>query len=668
MRFLVVLFLLATVVWAFEDLVEDKKPQEGPGGAVTRKLKGAFNPGPCVYNSDCGFEGKCKKWRCVWNFCVCLGRKWTVIVVTGFIVVFCVLKSALPDARYNRSSDPQLVNYIRVSPAAKTLPRAGSLFCWAMTSTKYHDDRVIAVNQTWLPRCDHGQFFTNDVIDPKLNISYSTVFAGIPDCYTNLFFKTRYALRYIYCEISSNFDWYLKADDDTYVILENLRAYLAELDPSIPYYLGYRLRPFLLQIPGISRHYNRQESIFGTRLQRWGSGLYGNETLCPDDKDEDVGLARCFADIQIYPHDTRNERGQQRFNALRPNEMFKGTGLDALYWNYYGELEGFEAFGDDLISFHHLTPDEIRLIDVLLYRDGGFSEVFLGIPFAKPPIGTLRFEKPKPPESWEDVLDATKYGPACYPHNKTEIREPTSEDCLHLGVIRPKEAKTSEKLPVLVWIHPGGYSVSSASNYHYSGLANIYNPHGIIVVVQALQFIQETIEDFGGDKNKATIWGMSAGGASASQLALSPHAEDLFHRQIAMSGGALMNWAFGENVILHSEAMVFELGCSLNVPLKECLQELPVERFYDAVEVLGSSQYSMDLLKWHPRVDGDLFPAEPEILITKALKRPQLMGVAKKESLFFVILNEGKSMQTLEVDPSEFQNFDRDELEKRIKT
>ncbi|CAJ0560487.1 unnamed protein product, partial [Mesorhabditis spiculigera] len=66
MRFLFVPVLLATVAWAFADLVGGNKPQEGSGGAVTRKLKGAFNPGPCVYNSDCGFEGKCKKWRCVW--------------------------------------------------------------------------------------------------------------------------------------------------------------------------------------------------------------------------------------------------------------------------------------------------------------------------------------------------------------------------------------------------------------------------------------------------------------------------------------------------------------------------------------------------------------------------------------------------------------------------
>ncbi|CAJ0560485.1 unnamed protein product, partial [Mesorhabditis spiculigera] len=598
-------------------------------------------------------------------------RKWPMIVV-GFVIVFYALKLAFPGGQYSRRNDSQLAHCIRVSPEAKTLPRTGNLFCWAMTSTKYHENRVIAVNQTWLPRCDHGQFFTNDVMDPRLNIAYSTVFAGIPDYYTNLFFKTRYALHYIYREISGSFDWYLKADDDTYVVVENLRAYLAGLDPSIPYFLGYRLRPFLVTKKRSQfREHGYNAGGAGYVLSRaamklFAERMYGNETLCPDDEDEDVGLARCFANIQIYPHDTRNELGQQRFNTLRPNEMYKGTGLEALYWNYYGALEG-----------------------------GGFSEVFLGIPFAKPPIGTLRFEKPKPPESWEDVLDATKYGPACYPHNKTEIREPTSEDCLHLGVIRPKEAKTSEKLPVLVWIHPGGYSVSSASNYHYSGLANIYNPHGIIAVViqyrlgffgffsdgtelpgnlglwdqiAALKFIQETIEDFGGDKNKVTIWGMSAGGASASQLALSPHAQGLFHRQIAMSGGALMNWAFGENVILHSNAMAKELGCSSTAQLKECLQELPVAKFYDAVEVLGSSQYSMDLLKWHPRVDGDLFPAEPEVLIKKALKRPQLMGVAEKESLFFVILNEGKSMQTLEVDPSEFHNFDRKELEKRIKT
>ncbi|CAJ0582376.1 unnamed protein product, partial [Mesorhabditis spiculigera] len=326
--------------------------------------------------------------------------------------------------------------------------------------------------------------------------------------------------------------------------------------------------------------------------------------------------------------------------------------------------------------------------------DGQWSELFLGIPFAKPPVGELRFEKPVMVDKWENVLDATKYGPSCPPHNKSVTFPPSSEDCLHLSIIRPKDLDEQRKLPVLVWVHGGGYSAGSAANYPYPGLANIYNAQRVIVVeiqyrlgflgffsdgdnlpgnfglwdqLAALKFVQEVIEDFGGDKEKVTIWGLSAGGASVSQLALSPEADGLFRGQIAMSGGSLMNWAFGENVLNHSRALAKELGCPFNSGLKPCLKALPLEKFYEAVEPLGSTQYSLDLLKWHPRIDGDLYPESAEKLIEKMPKRPQIMGVALKESLFFVVLNLAKSIHKLEVDPREFKNFDRAELERRIK-
>ncbi|WKY10570.1 hypothetical protein Q1695_002716 [Nippostrongylus brasiliensis] len=268
-----------------------------------------------------------------------------------------------PITHYNRESDPQLLKFIYTSSAAQRLPRSGQLFCWVQTSKMYHDTRALAINETWLSRCDHGQLFTGDFF-PSNDIPYSTVFAGIPDSYYNLFFKSRYAFFYIYHYISKDFDWYMKADDDTYVIVEHLKEYLSKLDPNKPYYLGYTLKPYL------KNGYNAGGAgyvLSKAALKIFNEFLYSNETLCPDDIYEDVGIGRCLANVGIYPHDTRNSRGQNRFNTYTPNDVFHATKNDPA-WTFYKEKTGYDAFANDFISFHHLTPDEIRLFDILLYR------------------------------------------------------------------------------------------------------------------------------------------------------------------------------------------------------------------------------------------------------------------------------------------------------------
>ncbi|ETN86311.1 hypothetical protein NECAME_06019 [Necator americanus] len=131
-----------------------------------------------------------------------------------------------------------------VSDAARRLPRKGRLLCFVITTPKHHSTRVPAINETWLPRCDHGQFFTSLEMDSS--IPHSTILAKIPDDYNYLFHKTLLSFYYAYTEISSEFEWYYKADDDTYVIMEHMYEYLATLDPNEPYYLGYNLKPYLL--------------------------------------------------------------------------------------------------------------------------------------------------------------------------------------------------------------------------------------------------------------------------------------------------------------------------------------------------------------------------------------------------------------------------------------
>uniref|UniRef100_A0A158PAT9 N-acetylgalactosaminide beta-1,3-galactosyltransferase n=1 Tax=Angiostrongylus cantonensis TaxID=6313 RepID=A0A158PAT9_ANGCA len=221
----------------------------------------------------------------------------------------------------------------------------------------------LAINETWLSRCDHGQLFTDGFFSTD-DIPYSTVFAGIPDSYYDLFYKSRYAFFYTYQYISKHFDWYMKADDDTYVVVEHLKDYLSTLDPNKPYYLGYILKPYL------EHGYNAGGAgyvLSRAAVKIFNEILYGNETLCPDDIYEDVGIGRCLASIGIFPHDTRNNHGQNRFNTYAPSEAYHASKNDPK-WTFFDEKKGYHAFASDFISFHHLSPDEIRLFDILLYR------------------------------------------------------------------------------------------------------------------------------------------------------------------------------------------------------------------------------------------------------------------------------------------------------------
>jgi para-nitrobenzyl esterase len=197
--------------------------------------------------------------------------------------------------------------------------------------------------------------------------------------------------------------------------------------------------------------------------------------------------------------------------------------------------------------------------------------VFRGIPFAKPPVGELRWKAPQPVHPWEGIRKAKQFAPSC--PQITTIEEhrflELSEDCLYLNVWTPAQS-SGEKLPIMVWIYGGGFTRGSASLPFYSGeeLAR----HGIVVVsityrvgalgflahpeltaespdkisgnyglldqIAALQWVQKNIEAFGGDPSKVTIFGESAGAISVSMLCASPLAKRLFRGAISESGGS----------------------------------------------------------------------------------------------------------------------------------
>uniref|UniRef100_A0A914EGI2 N-acetylgalactosaminide beta-1,3-galactosyltransferase n=1 Tax=Acrobeloides nanus TaxID=290746 RepID=A0A914EGI2_9BILA len=252
-----------------------------------------------------------------------------------------------------------------VSLSARLLPTRGTIFCWVMTTVKYHDSRMPAINQTWLKRCDHGQFFTNKPI-PDEFVPHTAIFEGFSDSYEDLFWKSFYALYYTYEHISKDFQWYMKADDDTYLIMENLRHYLQRFNSSEPLFLGFRLKPYL------ENGYNSGGIyvLSNAAMKLFSEQLYLNETLCSFNDYEDVGIAKCFESLGILPLDTKDSHGKQRFLPFSVQQTFDGS-LDeekAEEWLVDVPNQGFEAFSRELISIHHMTPEAIRSAEVFLYH------------------------------------------------------------------------------------------------------------------------------------------------------------------------------------------------------------------------------------------------------------------------------------------------------------
>ena len=207
-----------------------------------------------------------------------------------------------------------------------------------------------------------------------------------------------------------------------------------------------------------------------------------------------------------------------------------------------------------------------------VHEDGVAS--FKGIPFAAPPVGEFRWRSPQPLSPWEGELDATEFGANCAQSGwggaLGTISDGSSEDCLYLNVWKPADANTGANLPVMVWIHGGGFVGGSGSgagiagdefakkevvlitiNYRLGRLGHFAFPalstehpeehkgsYAYMDQIAALQWVQKNIAAFGGNPDNVTIFGFSAGGVSVHSLMTIPDAKGLFHKAISESGGA----------------------------------------------------------------------------------------------------------------------------------
>ncbi|XP_013381853.1 fatty acyl-CoA hydrolase precursor, medium chain-like [Lingula anatina] len=320
--------------------------------------------------------------------------------------------------------------------------------------------------------------------------------------------------------------------------------------------------------------------------------------------------------------------------------------VPAIWEEYNVNKEHYLEFGDVIEGKRSVVPKRVKMeswvkvvlyvylvlvnlegvkSQIIVYIDNGALQgatetvqgrrvdVFLGIPFAKPPVGDLRFRLPEPAENWEGVKDATAFGPACMQNlpNPFGFPDPEtiSEDCLTLNVFVPGSTNSSNNKAVMVWIYAGGYNIGGTSVYSFkefvltgdvivvsmnyrlnafgflsTGDNSVPGNIGLWDQIEALKWIKRNIQYFGGDPGRVTIFGESAGGSSATQLALANASSGLFHRLISQSGTTSAAWAVSQNGPELAVRIGNILGCpSANtMALVDCLRTIDAEALVNA--------------------------------------------------------------------------------------
>ncbi|GAB5359947.1 hypothetical protein AAMO2058_000585800 [Amorphochlora amoebiformis] len=282
----------------------------------------------------------------------------------------------------------------------------------------------------------------------------------------------------------------------------------------------------------------------------------------------------------------------------------------------------------------------------------GSVEVFEGIPFAAPPVGENRFRAPQPPSTWTELKDTVKVKPACPQIRLFGDVMYGDEDCLYLNIYKPAHANESSSLPVFFWIFGGGYTLGDGSEFTIYDGTNLAATHDYIVVTfnyrlnilgflalpelkqedphnstgnyalqdqrQALQFVRDNIRTFGGDPERITIAGESAGGFSVMWHLVSEQSKGMFSSAIMQAGTNQVEWWFQpeDRAFNFYENTSSILDCKDPQSRLECLRKIPVEQLLIPIsqwltDALGRNNPSLPIPKTVPAYGSDLFPVMP---------------------------------------------------------
>ncbi|HEY2506958.1 MAG TPA: carboxylesterase family protein [Streptosporangiaceae bacterium] len=322
--------------------------------------------------------------------------------------------------------------------------------------------------------------------------------------------------------------------------------------------------------------------------------------------------------------------------------------------------------------------------------------IWRGIPYAAPPVGSLRFGPPRPAEPWAGVLDTTARGQLAWQPEPRDMltadyrEQVRSEDCLYLNVTAPPEPSADPRgYPVLVWIHGGGYVEGSGGdpivgdgealarrglvvvtfNYRLGALGFVYladvlpqyadaGQAGFLDQVAVLRWVRDNIASFGGDPGRVTVYGESAGAKSVVNLLASPLATGLISRAISASGGEHL--ASPEQATRLRRRLLRALG--LPADRADQLADVPAPELIAAQEAIATAQRGTWV--WRPVLGGSGIPVRPvdAIAAGQAGGIPLLAGTNGNEGASYQLMDPTAAKQAPRVLAELFGGADADDM------
>lgn len=311
-------------------------------------------------------------------------------------------------------------------------------------------------------------------------------------------------------------------------------------------------------------------------------------------------------------------------------------------------------------------------------RNGKKFSAYLGIPYAKPPIGDLRFKAPVSPTPWLGVLNATEFGPMC-PQGARIYGTPYqgNENCLFLNLYTPQlEQEEESSYAVMIFIHGGGFALGTGQDY---GPDYLLDENVILVTINyrlgplgffstgneivpgnnglkdqtlAIKWVHQNIKAFGGDSKRITLFGVSSGGVSVHYHMFSPLTKGLFHAGISQSGTVfgISSLMKSKDVVANSKQLAEFVGCPANDPntMIECLRTVDAKNITEAIGIFAL--WDVDpVMAFMPIVENnnkDAFLPDNPINLLKTGKYanvPWICGMNSEEGLYraaYLYLNE----------------------------